>query len=152
MTAPEPRGFVQAGEATDYDRQSVKEKLPRQDAEIASHEPISSDISVKAEDESFDNKARQETLNQQKAETKRQEQANELRMKFHRCAWWIVAFCIASSAVLVGWQAFTNRASNALLIAFVSGVTVQVIGILAIVARYLFSVAPPNHGEEPSRG
>lgn len=103
------------------------------------------EVEVEARPEAiqYDHDAQAHKKKVRKQKEKQLKQANKLRKAFHSRSWLAVAFCIATSAFLVGWQVVCGNASNGLLIAFVSGVTIQVIGILVIVARYLFAPIAP---------
>lgn len=134
--------FAKAGVASQDDLKAVEKKLGSTHRTVTATS-LATDVTVGQDAESFDQQVTAERLQQRKLETARLKQANDLRKWFHWLAWVVVGVCVITSGVFVGCQMYKNQASNTLLIAFVSGVTIQVIGILAIVARYLFAPAPP---------
>ncbi|MBT1162951.1 hypothetical protein [Bifidobacterium sp. SO1] len=91
----------------------------------------------------------QEDLDRQLRRAKVKEARNALRYRSVFLWWGILAtsFCIIASTVTV-WALFRYggyREMAAVLIAYISGMTVEVIGIAVVIAKYLFPSTGANN-------
>jgi len=128
--APLDLRLQRSGEATDQDR----ELLETQDT--IDETTVPDEYEQRLLD--IDREIRLNELKQGKQETKRLKQANKLRARFMKYAWRTVWACTACSALGVFIALWIGQATSAVMTAFIAGVTVEAIGILVIVANYLF--------------
>ena len=120
------------------------------DLEVIQEEPVAlPDIEAqalaRADAEDFDKRAREETLRRLKHENKQLKQDRRERRRYARqffylaCSW--VLF-LATLLVFQGFQAYSSISpfllSDNVLIAVMGSTTVNVLGILYVVATYLF--------------
>ena len=75
------------------------------------------------------------------AEVARVEQANELRDKFFRGGMSVLGLTVLVSSICVLILTCRGTISDAVLLAFIGGVTVDVIAVIAIMAKYLFAAS-----------
>jgi hypothetical protein len=80
--------------------------------------------------------------------------ARAQREKYARQIFWLVCGWIVLIFVLLLLQGFSNRIgykplSDTVLIALISSTTVNVIGTLIIVLKFIFKVTPPPSDEPP---
>ncbi|MBB4072031.1 hypothetical protein [Canibacter oris] len=67
------------------------------------------------------------------------EQNNKLRMIFMFALLLLVFLTLSAAGFVVVCQTIREVISDRVIIAFISGITIQTLGILTIVAKYLFS-------------
>lgn len=80
-------------------------------------------------------------------EAKRHEQANRLRVPFFWFGIVLASVCVATSGVISVWGTVGgSQLAAPAMVAFISGLSVQTIGILWVIARYLFT---PPHKTKP---
>lgn len=72
------------------------------------------------------------------AEAVRVEQANKLREWFFIAGIALAGACVKTSIFISSWLTVTNRMTDTIAVAFITGLTVEVVGIVAIMAKYLF--------------
>lgn len=72
------------------------------------------------------------------AEATRLKQANRLRSVFFYVGCSLAFLCVAGSLFGYVWLVVSREVTEAMVIAFTSGLCIQVIGILVIMARYLY--------------
>ncbi|WP_172120178.1 hypothetical protein [Actinomyces faecalis] len=77
------------------------------------------------------------------AEAVRVEQANKLREWFFIAGISLAGACVATSIIISIWLTCTNRMTETIAVAFITGLTIEVVGIVAIMAKYLF----PAYGD-----
>ena len=104
--------------------------------EEASVDQLSYDVSLNRKDE-------KEASKLDKREDERLQQANKLRGKFF---WWGImatSLCIFTSCFVAVTLTFQRELTTGIATAFITGLTVEIIGVTAIIAKYLF----PNKGK-----
>ena len=76
----------------------------------------------------------------QSAEIDRLHQQNEMRPKFFKLAAWLSWTIIIGNFVLVGWYAWHAKAGIEpyVIVAWISSTVVEILGIMYIIAQYLF--------------
>ncbi len=89
-------------------------------------------------DVSLNRKDQKEASKQDKREDERLQQANKLRGKFF---WWGImatSLCIFTSCFVAVTLTFQRELTTGIATAFITGLTVEIIGVTAIIAKYLF--------------
>lgn len=89
-------------------------------------------------DVSLNRKDKKEASKQDKREDERLQQANKLRGKFF---WWGImatSLCIFTSCFVAVTLTFQRELTTGIATAFITGLTVEIIGVTAIIAKYLF--------------
>lgn len=83
-----------------------------------------------------------------KARAQELEDANKYRTRFFYWGVGITTLCVVSSIGILVFLTFRGVYETAVGVAFVSGLAVEVVGIAAIIAKYLF----PNGGADKNDG
>ncbi|WP_138926157.1 hypothetical protein [Glutamicibacter creatinolyticus] len=74
-----------------------------------------------------------------KLEAKRLKQAHRFRKRLFRHSLWLVWISLGTCVVVVLWAHFRGtKLEDGVAIAFLTGTTVEIIAVLAIIANYLF--------------
>ncbi|SHE25213.1 hypothetical protein [Actinomyces glycerinitolerans] len=81
-------------------------------------------------------------------EVDRRAQANELRYEFFDFGVKSAYVCVLTSAGVSTWMAATDKMTDTIAVAFITGLAVEVLGITAIIAKYLF---PDKQKEDAER-
>lgn len=88
-----------------------------------------------------------ETLKQQVVEAR---DTHNLRVGYSKKLFWLVCTwlaCVAVAVGLSGFGAWGFKLSDAVLIAFITTTTVNVVGLFIVVAKWLF---PAKNGQQPN--
>ncbi|KAM9863019.1 hypothetical protein ACI1US_01021 [Leucobacter sp. BZR 635] len=82
----------------------------------------------------------------QSAEINRLHQQNEMRPKFFKLAAALAWSVIIGNFILVGWYAWHAKAAIEpyVIVAWISSTVVEILGIIYIIAQYLFPGVPPK--------
>lgn len=104
--------------------------------EEASVDQLSNDVSLDRKDE-------KKASELDKRENERLQQAHDMREKFFKWGLKVTSACIATSCGLAAVLTCQHELTTGIATAFITGLTVEVIGVTAIIAKYLF----PNGGK-----
>ena len=121
-----------SGDDDDTKGNAAKEPT-EEELEKGTVDQLSNDISLDSKDER--DAAELDNLD---LERERFQQANAMRGRFFRWGLVVTSLCIVTSCGLAIVLTFQRELTTGIATAFITGLTVEIIGVTAIIAKYLF--------------